>query len=162
MYFKQADMLAGLGKVFVRDLMKLTHKESHDPGHVLFTQGEDCRDFYILLKGQVKLTIGETGHTVYIVSHAGEAFGWSSIIGREAYSATAECAEPTKLLRIDRNALQLLLNNDPANGMIFHRHLSEILGNRLLMAYDVIAGRDPAEEAPMAGTGQLQQATEPV
>lgn len=161
MYFKQADLLAGLGKVFIKDLMELTHKEAHDPGDILFSQGEPCRYFYILLKGHVKLTLGETRQTVYVINHAGEAFGWSSIIGRESYTATAECAEHTKLLRIDRNNLQLLLNKDPENGMIFFRRLAEILGNRLLCVYDMIEARDRAENVPMAGTGQLQEATEP-
>ena len=162
MYFKQADMLEGLEKEFVRDLMKLSYNETYKTGDIIFSKGQPCRNFYTLLEGQVKLTIGEFGHMVYIVSHTGEAFGWSSIIGRDYYTATAECVKQTELLRIDRKELQLLLNSDPFNGMRFFQQLAGILGNRLLNSYNMIFSRDIAEKDLIAGTGQLLQATEPV
>jgi CRP-like cAMP-binding protein len=71
--------------------MNVSMTESYDEGDLLFQQGDPANQFYILLKGRIKLILGETGHAVYIVSNAGEAFGWSSLIDRETYTASAEC-----------------------------------------------------------------------
>jgi len=71
--------------------MNVSMTESYDEGDLLFQQGDPANQFYILLKGRIKLILGETGHADYIVSNAGEAFGWSSLIDRETYTASAEC-----------------------------------------------------------------------
>ena len=57
-------------------------------GDILFLEGDPATYFYILIKGRVKLTIGENGPVVHTVDHAGEAFGWSSLIDRDVYSVT--------------------------------------------------------------------------
>ena len=100
MYFKQGDIFWGMNREFVGEIMKLAVTESYNTGDMLFRTGDSADHFYIMTKGQVKLSIGDTGQVVYIVSKAGEAFGWSSLIGREEYSATAECLSPTNLLKI--------------------------------------------------------------
>jgi len=85
------------------------------------------------------LNIGDTGKKVYTVSKAGEAFGWSSVAGRDVYSASAECSEPATLLRIDRNKLGSLLEKYPDCGMLFYKKLSEILGERLIGCYQIVS-----------------------
>ena len=134
MYFEQADLFRELSKDFVKEFMDIMTKESHRKGYFLFREGNKARYFYILLKGCVKLSIGETGHTVYTADHPGEAFGWSSLVGRDVYSASAECKEPTKLLKIDRQKLQKILEKDPANGLIFFKCLEncQSTGNHAL------------------------------
>jgi len=123
---------------FVKKIMDISHMISHAKGDVLFRENDEARYFYILLNGRIKLSIGESGQRVYDVRQNGEAFGWSSLIGRDVYSASAECVEPTKLLVTDRNKLAIVLDEDPANGMIFLRHLAATLGNRLIETYKMI------------------------
>jgi CRP-like cAMP-binding protein len=86
----------------------------------------------------VKLSVGEGGQVVYDVGQNGEAFGWSSLIGRDVYSASAVCVEPTKLLVTDRQELGKVLEEDPANGIIFLKQLAATLGNRLMETYKMI------------------------
>ena len=95
--------------------------------------------FYVLLKGRVKLGVGEGEQRVYDVRKNGEAFGWSSLIGRDRYSASAECIEATKLLKTDSQKLIKVLENDPANGIVFFKQLAATLGNRLLEIYKTIS-----------------------
>ncbi|MCK5484674.1 MAG: Crp/Fnr family transcriptional regulator, partial [Desulfobacterales bacterium] len=68
----------------------------------------------------------------------GEAFGWSSLIGGDVYSASAECIEATELLKTSCDKLSRVLEADPDNGIIFFRQLAATLGNRLLETYRVI------------------------
>ncbi len=135
MYIKQSDLLLGTSMNFVKKIMDISRMMSHQKGDVLFRENDRARHFYILLNGRVKLSVGEVDQVVYDVAQNGEVFGWSSLIGREVYSASAECVEPTKLLVTDRNNLGKVMEEDPANGIIFMKHLAATLGNRLLETY---------------------------
>ena len=138
MYIRQSDLLLGTSMDFVKKIMDISRMISHEKGDILFHENDPARYFYILLNGRVKLSVGEGGQGVYDVGQNGEAFGWSSLIGREVYSASAECVEPTKLLVTDRNKLGKVLEEDPANGIIFLKQLASTLGNRLLETYKKI------------------------
>lgn len=157
MIFKQSDILQGMDKGFIKAFMDIADKESYEKGNSLFIEGDPADFMYILLKGRVKLSIGEEGQTVYTVDHPGEVFGWSSLSGRGVYSASAECRKPTKLLRIEADRLLRILENDPASGLIFFRRLSGILGNRLLQMYRTVSDMSKREISPSYGTGQVAE-----
>jgi CRP-like cAMP-binding protein len=155
MYVKQKDIFRAMSKSFVKKIMNVSTTESYEQGDLLFQQGDLANQFYILLKGRIKLTLGETGRSVYIVSHAGEAFGWSSLIDRETYTASAECMTPAKLLRFDQEKVLKILEEDPANGLVFFKRLADILGNRLLHSYKMISTSAQTDISPSFGTGQV-------
>ena len=135
MYVRQSELLLGTSMDFVKKIMEISRMMSHEKGAVLFHENDPARFFYILLNGRVKLSIGEGRRMVYDIGKNGEAFGWSSLIGRDTYSASAECVEQTELLVTDCNKLGRVLQEDPANGIIFFKHLAATLGNRLLEIY---------------------------
>lgn len=159
MFLKQSDIFWDLKKDFVKEVMDITTKESFKEEDILFREGDPAINFFILLKGRVRLTIGEAGPVVYIVSHAGEAFGWSSLVGRDRYSASAMCIEPTKLLKIDKDQLQTVLEKDPAGGLHFFKQLAATLGNRLLESYQMISPASQTKLSPSYGTGQTQDSS---
>ena len=160
MYLKQKDIFWAMGKDFVKEIMGISVTESLKQGELLFREGDPANAFYVLLKGRVKLSLGETGQVVYVVSNAGEAFGWPSLIGREIFSASAECMAPTKLLKFDNEKLQKILEEDPTNSLILFKRLAELLGNRLLQSYTIISSAFRAEISPSYGTGQVMPTTE--
>ena len=141
MYIKQSDLLLGTSMDFVKQFMDHSEMESREKGDILFRENDPARYFYTLLSGRVKLSISEGGHMVHDTKKNGEAFGWSSLIGRDVYSASAECIEPTKLLITDSKKLTQLLEKDPANGLIFFKRLAATLGNRLLESYEKLTQR---------------------
>ena len=160
MYLQQKDIFEAMPKDFVKEIMDISVTESHQQGEVLFRDGERAEAFYVLLQGRVKLSLGETGQIVYVVSNAGEAFGWSSLIGRERFSATAECMATAKLLRFDHVKLQKILEKNPAHGLILFQRLAELLGNRLVQSYAIISSAVQAEISPSYGTGQVMPSAE--
>ena len=139
MYIKQSELFTGTSMDYVKKFMDISQMISHSKGDVLFRENDPAQYFYILLNGRVKLSISEYAQAVYAASKNGEAFGWSSLIGREVYSASAECLEPTTLLKTDREKLRKVLDQDPASGVIFFRQLAATLGNRLLESYKLIS-----------------------
>ncbi|UCG13757.1 MAG: cyclic nucleotide-binding domain-containing protein [Deltaproteobacteria bacterium] len=138
MLIDQTDLARGMSWEFTNEVYDITTTESFAKGDFLFREGDHAKYFYVLLDGRVRLSMGETGQVVYIVDRPGEAFGWSSLVGREVYSASAECVLASKLLRIDKDELEKILERKPADGMTFFRRLAGILGERLLSIYDTL------------------------
>ena len=157
MYIQQADLFEGMKSDFVMKFMEIAEKEYHKKGHFLFYKGDPANHFYILIKGRVKLRIGETVEVRYIVDHAGEAFGWSSLIDRDVYSASGECLEETILQKFDKNKIHAIIENDPANGLIFFKRFAETIGTRLLWSYNMLTPSSQAWISPSLGTEQIQE-----
>ena len=160
MYLKQRDLFASLDKDFVKDIMDIAETRSHEAGEMLFHEGDPAAWLFVLLKGCVKLTLGKTGRVVYVVSNAGEMFGWSSLVGRTGYSASAECMLPTKLIRFDRTGLEKIIYGDPAASVQLFKTLAAILGERLIRSYAIDFATVGEEAYTSAGTGQVMDVAE--
>ncbi len=139
MIIDQGELLSGMAMMFVKEFMDIAEMKSYEKDVFLFHEGEPADHFYTLIKGSVRLSIVKAGHKVYKVSNAGEAFGWSSLLDRDTYTASAECADATTLLKFDSKRLTELLKKHPESGLIFYRNLSKNLGNRVMTLYKIIS-----------------------
>ena len=139
MYLKQGDLFWGMDKAFVKSAMEISTKENYDEGAAVFREGAPATDFFILVKGRVKLTLGETSREVYVAYQPGEIIGWSSLIGRDTLSATAHCLEPTLLTKINLDRFIDLLGRYPGDAATLFQRVAAMLGNRLVSLYPSIA-----------------------
>ena len=135
MYIKQSDLLWGLDSNFIKEFIESSMKKTYPKGYKLFSAGDNADLFYIMMKGSIRLSIGEQNKTTYVVEHAGEAFGWSGLVGMPKYSASAECAEESMVMVFAKEFVQDITDADPVNGMRFYRRLARMLGNRLIHSY---------------------------
>jgi len=128
MIIEQTDLFRGMSKDFVKQVFDITIKESLDEGDVLFREGDHAR----------RLSTGEIGQLAHTISRGGEAFGWSSLVDRDVYSASAECIVPTKLIKIDREEFEKVVEKDLANAVIFYKRLAGAVGERLINSYHAL------------------------
>jgi CRP-like cAMP-binding protein len=135
MYLKQADLFWGLNQNFIRSLTAEATKQTYLPGDTVFCTGDPADHFYVLIQGRIRLQLKNTGKGVYASDRIGEAFGWSSLIGGEKYSATCICEQATILLKFDKRHVGRLLDQDAESAAIFFKHLAGALGERLLQLY---------------------------
>ena len=135
MYLKISDFFSGMGKDFTLDAMKMAEKLNNNKGDVLFHAGDPASHFYVLVKGSVRLSLGQTGPQIYLAKEPGEIIGWSCLIGLDSYSASAECVEPANLIKFDRESFLSVLKKYPANEALLYKRVAETLGNRLLELY---------------------------
>ena len=138
MVFKMGDFILGMGKEFALEAMDISKKLTFDEGEALFDAGDPASHFYVLVKGRVELSLGNTGPVVYIAKHPGEVIGWSSLVGRDSFSASARCLEPVKLLQFDQESFIKILQKNANNEALLFKRLAEMLGNRLLELYPTI------------------------
>jgi CRP-like cAMP-binding protein len=156
MFVKQSELFWDLGHSFVKEVVEKFEKETVAKGYILFFEGEPATHFYTLIKGSVRLKIGQSGPDVFVLNHTGESFGWSSLVGRERYSATAECLAPTSVVRIDSQDFEKICEKHPLDGRIFMKRLAALLGQRLIRSYEMTASSMRGDEM-VYGTGQVQE-----
>jgi CRP-like cAMP-binding protein len=162
MYFQQSDLFEGLNEGFVKEFMDIGEEITHKRESTLFRAGDAADHFYVLIEGFVEITLGEAGHTVYTVARPGEVFGWSSLVGRERYSASAQCKAATTILRLDIGRLNQVLEKDPQTGMVFFKRLARTLGNRLIQTYSLNPQMANVDISRSFGTGQVIEPDEKV
>ena len=139
MELKQGDLFWGMDNDFVVKVMDETEKLNVDEGVVLFQTGDVADDFYILIKGRIKLTIGDKGPVVYMAKEPGQVIGWSTLLGREHYSATAICVEASKMVKVGKKSFLENLAKVPQSEALFFKRVAGMLGDRLVSVYPSIA-----------------------
>ena len=139
MYVKQGDLFWEMSNELVKEIMGISAKLTPVENEVLFHRGDPAENFYILIKGRVMLSLGEAGPSVYIARHPGEIIGWSSLIGRDNYSASAKTLEPGVLTRIDSAKFLEIIKKDPVSEANIFKKIVEMLGNRLVGIYPSIS-----------------------
>lgn len=157
MLIKQGELFWGLSHEFVKKVMANVEKESFDKGHFIFSESEPAIYFYTLIKGRVKLRVGKDRISVFTVNHAGESFGWSSLVARDVYSASAECMEPTTVTKVDREVFGEILSEYSNDGLVFMKRLAALLGQRLLWSYEMMHSSMKVGDHRSFGTGQVSE-----
>ncbi len=137
MYIKQSELLWGLDNHFIKEFIDSAMKKTYPEGYKLFSAGDPADYFYILMRGAIRLSVGEEDKTTYMVEHGGEAFGWSGLVGMPKYSASAQCAKESMVMIFAKDFVQSVADADPVNGMRFYRRLARMLGKRLIYSYGI-------------------------
>ena len=130
--FQGHKLFIGLGDDFLAGLDAIADKESEDKGTILFRTGDPAKNFYILEEGRICIRAEKADHSVSFLHTAGDFFGWSCLLDRPFYSASAECVIPSRLVRIEKDKLDALLKKDCLNGLQFIKNFADIIGGRFL------------------------------
>ncbi|MBI5571186.1 MAG: cyclic nucleotide-binding domain-containing protein [Desulfomonile tiedjei] len=155
MFLPKSDMFKDLRQEAIADISEIAAEETHPKGSVLFLTGAPATHFYLLVEGKVALTIGDGPSSHYTVNRIGESFGWSSVVGRGSYSATAECLAPTKVMKIDRAGLERVFDAHARSGRVFYKGLAKAMGERWLDLHRMLMSELDGSRAVSFGTGQV-------
>jgi CRP-like cAMP-binding protein len=151
MIIQESDVFKGLEPGIINEIGQVMVEEFYTKGSFIFKDKHFAENFYILEEGQVRLSVGEQGRIHHLISQAGEAFGWSSIVGHETYTASAECLAPTKVIRIEKHSLERVFQKDPAAGVLFYSRLAGLIGERLVNTYSMLSRASKEEWPPSYG-----------
>jgi CRP-like cAMP-binding protein len=133
MSFSQSDLFWGMSIDFVKAATDLAVHITCKKGDKLFDIGDPADRLYVLLKGSVTMKRGDG--KLHTAEKAGEIFGWSSLINREEYAASAVCDTLTELLNIKSKPFLKLLDESPKDKALLFERLAKMLGNQLLGVY---------------------------
>ena len=133
MHLAQKDLFWGMDIDFVKKVTELAVHVSCKQGDLIFDIGESADFFFVLLKGTV--TMERQKDKWHTAKNPGEIFGWSALIHRERYAASATCGSDTEMLKIRRDPFMQLLETSPKDKATLYEHFSKMLGDQLLEVY---------------------------
>ena len=139
MIIQEFDLFNGIANEVVEEIVKVMESVSYGTDDVVFKEGDPAENFYILQSGALNLYMGDVQGLICVAIKAGEAIGWSSLVGRDTYSATVECLESSTLYKINKDKLDRILRQNPSTGLLFYKRLAGLVGGRVIKCYQELA-----------------------
>jgi CRP/FNR family cyclic AMP-dependent transcriptional regulator len=160
MFLPKTDIFKDIRQEAIAEITDAAVEETCDKGTVLFSAGDPVHNVFFLVEGAVELTIGNRATSHYTVNRIGELFGWSSVVGRDSYSAGATCLAPTKVIKIHRKSLESVFDAHARSGRVFYSRLAEAMGQRWLDMHQSLMSALEQEKDVSYGTGQIMETGE--
>lgn len=102
------------------------HIVEYKKGDILFREGEQSKDLYIIQNGIVKIYKEVDGERYPIaVVHSGQFIGELSFFDGKPRSATAEAATDIKVIRLDQKRLESEIKKLPSWLLVMIRSIAE-------------------------------------
>jgi CRP/FNR family cyclic AMP-dependent transcriptional regulator len=129
-----------------KDLTSLAAPSSYPAHFVLFSEKEESKGIYIVLEGEVKLSINSSdGRRLSLrIARKGEWLGLTSSLSGAPYEMTAETVYPAKLVPVGRREFMGFLMRHPEA----YQALSEELTREYLMACEQLRTVGLSSSAP--------------
>lgn len=122
----------GFEPAHVDRLAALAREAMFARDHVIFHEGDECADFYLLVSGLVALEIEEPGHTLRVQTlSAGDELGWSALLMASGKHFQARALEHVAAIAFDGPALLAVCKQDPAFGFALMNRLLAVVAGRL-------------------------------
>jgi toluene monooxygenase system ferredoxin subunit len=119
----QLDRIALLGRV-----------ETYPQDATIYTLGQPADDFYVLVDGMVRFTLGHGSRSAYAgqVLKRGEVFGWAALVeSAQKRIATAVAMTPCTALAVSGEQLTIMMDEDHGLGYRLMRQLNELITGNL-------------------------------
>ena len=133
-WLKKTELFDTLEESQLNALLSNSSVKSYSQGETIFQQGEDAKRLYILIQGEVDLTVKaqeEIGFMTSKIEKEGAVFGTPSLMEPFRYNVTAKCLKPTKVLVIEAHHIRKKIEENPRMGVEIMRKLASIYFNRL-------------------------------
>jgi CRP-like cAMP-binding protein len=153
MFVEKGYLFQGMSPEFMDEISRSLIRETHAKGDLLFRAGDPADFLYVLETGRVRLSAGDRGIVTRIVEKEGDALGWSSLVGRESYTSSAECLADVRVVKIKKDVMNGIFDRYPACGMLLFRRLARLIGERLLENYHQISAQHAERGTSSYGYG---------
>ena len=129
----------------------LAREASFAKDQVVYAEGEECQDFYLIDSGSIALEINPpTGPVRVDTLGVGEEFGWSAVLAGRERVLQARALVASRLLAFDGASLRRLCETDTAFGYDFmHLLLASAVERLQALRLQVMDARWPV--AHLAG-----------
>jgi CRP-like cAMP-binding protein len=110
------------------------------PGEVLFREGAENHDFFVVCRGRIRLDIQvpRRGVVPILTLTAGDMLGWSALLAGGRMEATATAVDDVQVAAFPADRLRTLVESRPEIGREFMRQLAHALARRLLSTRDYL------------------------
>jgi len=130
---KDVVILGYLTEEMIQKLLPEIELIRFDEREIIFRSGDPADMFYMLKRGKILLEQRISDKVTVSVGaiKPGFSFGWSAMLGGEAYSLDTVCGEPCEVLRIRARTLLDMLDQDHSMGYLLTQRLLRVVKKRL-------------------------------
>lgn len=123
-------------------------------GQQIFAAGDEGGVMYIVHSGKIEIFMKDKNSEEICLGfrETGELFGELSLLDNETRSASARAVSNSKLFRIDREDLMLLVKSHPAAALDMMAMLGKRIREADFMLHDRVATRNVNEEIPISSS----------
>ena len=117
----------------IERLASLARDVRFDRNQVIFREGDDCSEFYLVVSGLVALEIVAPGHTFRVQTlFAGDELGWSALLmGNSGKQFQARALERVDALGFESADLLTACREDTGFGFALMQRLLAVVAERL-------------------------------
>jgi len=135
---KSSELFGGLETAHLEKFSVLCRGGSYKQGMMIFNEGDEAAELYILTDGRVALEMQVCPvpnrpaiPTALEVVTKGECFGWSALVEPYVYTLSARCMTNCTVLAIKGDMLRKAMADDPVLGYEVMRKLAQLISLRL-------------------------------
>ncbi|CAA9211717.1 MAG: cAMP-binding proteins - catabolite gene activator and regulatory subunit of cAMP-dependent protein kinases [uncultured Chloroflexi bacterium] len=113
----------------LEELGRMARRQRFARDEVIFYQGDPGDSFYVILSGQVKVSVSspEGQEAILVMLDGGESFGELALLDEQPRSATIEATGPTEVLVMRKDEFHRLIHHYPDIAL----HLLRVMTKRL-------------------------------
>lgn len=132
---EEAEIFAGLTWEERRSLAEIARDRDVRAGETLFRLGERADAFYVVRDGELELTFplvvnGEAKEARLQVIGPGRTLAWSALVPPYLLTLSARAATAARLVAFPRDAVAVLLREQPAIGRTVMTNLTRVVASR--------------------------------
>ena len=125
----------GLTAEHCATLAGLGERATYRKDELIFTEGDQRHEFFLLLEGRVALEMIAQGQALRVHTlEPGDELGWSSVLSGRGKFYQARALEPVEAIRFDGHVLLEKCRSDNGNGNKIMHRLVGVVSERLQAA----------------------------
>lgn len=112
-------IFSGLSEMHINEIKNIAVNKRLSKGELIFSEGEECNGFFVVVDGQVKIyKLSPEGkeQILHILGH-GEPFGQVAMFAGRSFPANAEAIAKSHLLFFPRDTFSNLISGQPQLAM---------------------------------------------
>ena len=134
----RSELFGHLESEYLEKLSPLCRGFTFGAGEVIFKEGDEAKELYVLTDGRVDLEIEirpvpdrpPMPTTVEAVTED-ECFGWSAVVEPMVYTASAVCRTPCTVIALRGDILRRVMEDEPLIGHQVMAKLAQMISRRL-------------------------------
>jgi CRP-like cAMP-binding protein len=112
---RRVPLFASLSSNAIDEIARVARRHRYERDEVVFYQGDPGDTFYVILDGQVKVSVSssEGQEAILVMLNAGESFGEFALLDEQPRSATIQASLPTEVVTLRKDDFQRLIHQSP-------------------------------------------------
>jgi CRP/FNR family transcriptional regulator, cyclic AMP receptor protein len=139
-HYAQMPLLRGLSKEQIDQIEPLFQLCQFQQDQTIFHQGQSAQYFYILLDGEVEIRYKPYDGPPLTIARLtpGSVFGWSSVLGRDAYTSAAISVQRSGVYCASHSGLKKMYHKYPETGDILLERLAGVIAARIRSTHNKV------------------------